>query len=349
MQTRDQLVGCACVTTTRRRPQRRKCKCSSGRRSKRALFFESLEERRVLTTDVSADDAPGEGGQGQFTFTTDETEAVEIQYVVNGVSAIPIGLTRNSTPADHTLGTSGTIVIPENEHMVALYYTAIDDGFYEGTEGLSLTIVSVSIGDIGQATADSHISDNDPQVDPKPILPGCFECPDAAGPGLVGASPVGPIAQIGVTTSGGSGGLSSNPVRYSDGTVIIASTDLSSDLAGIPWGVNRQWTNNRAYIRSNGVGEGMVMTEQPTLIQLQESDDLAVIANGHTAYIFEWDAVAEVYLPQGFLRESLTYDGVNDEYVLTDTSGAKLRFFGFTNPAPPRLSGSRQGLVTGNW
>jgi len=54
---------------------------------------------------------------------------------------------------------------------------------------------------------------------------------------------------------------------------------------------------------------------------------LEVIASGTAA--FQFDKVAGVYVPQGFVTYSLSYDSVNDEYVLTDNVGATFRFYGF--------------------
>ena len=43
------------------------------------------------------------------------------------------------------------------------------------------------------------------------------------------------------------------------------------------------------------------------------------------------DLVDEVYQPRGFIQEQLAYDSENEEFVLTDTTGAELRFFDFSS------------------
>jgi len=72
----------------------------------------------------------------------------------------------------------------------------------------------------------------------------------------------------GVASTYSSPGYSKFPIRYFDGTVMVAASDLESAAGGIPWGVTRQWTNGPGYARQNQVGAGMVLTERPALVQI---------------------------------------------------------------------------------
>src|SRR5579875_1738968 len=57
------------------------------------------------------------------------------------------------------------------------------------------------------------------------------------------------------------------PVRYADGVVSIAETDLHSDGFGFPWGQTRSWTNGQGYTQGGDNGNGWVDTYIPHLIQ----------------------------------------------------------------------------------
>ena len=76
-------------------------------------------------------------------------------------------------------------------------------------------------------------------------------------------------------------------VRYADGVVTIAQTDLSSSGFGFPWAQNISWSNGPGY--ANGVnGNGWVDTYMPHLMQADgpTNNTLVLVANGNTAYYF---------------------------------------------------------------
>src|SRR5262249_22666551 len=62
-----------------------------------------------------------------------------------------------------------------------------------------------------------------------------------------------------------------HPVRYADGVVTIAETDLHSDGFGFPWGQTRSWTNGPGYAAGSDNGSGWVDTYTPHLIQADGS------------------------------------------------------------------------------
>jgi hypothetical protein len=79
-----------------------------------------------------------------------------------------------------------------------------------------------------------------------------------------------------------------DPVRYVDGVVTIALTDLYSTDAGFPWAQTRSWTNG-GYAASGVNGVGWVDTYTPQLIMADgaSTDTLVLIQNGTDAEYFE--------------------------------------------------------------
>jgi hypothetical protein len=50
-----------------------------------------------------------------------------------------------------------------------------------------------------------------------------------------------------------------------DGTLTISSSDLTSEAAGTPWGVTREWTSQASYGPDGRLGRGTVLRQQPYL------------------------------------------------------------------------------------
>jgi RHS repeat-associated protein len=122
---------------------------------------------------------------------------------------------------------------------------------------------------------------------------------------------------------------SQGPVRYADGTVVIASTDLSSGGFGVPWGQTRSWTNGPGYADDSINGNGWVDTQ---LLSLQDvygdRSVLAVITNGTTARYFD-QQIDGTYRPRDFDLSTLSYNAMAGEYLLTDSTGDQIRFYSF--------------------
>lgn len=127
-------------------------------------------------------------------------------------------------------------------------------------------------------------------------------------------------------------GYSANPVRYADGAVLVRTADLLSGEDGMPWGITRSWSNAAGFARWNVVGHGMIITEQPLLVQVDGDDELAVIVNGQTALYF--DKVGSDYEPRSFFQGLLEHDATNHLFTLTDTTGAVTTFFDFDTSRP---------------
>jgi hypothetical protein len=76
-------------------------------------------------------------------------------------------------------------------------------------------------------------------------------------------------SSIGGAASGVGGNepsMSDGLVRYADGVVTLSQTDLWSDGYGIGWGQARSWTNGTGYATQNTNGNGMINTQQPSLV-----------------------------------------------------------------------------------
>src|SRR5579883_2482437 len=160
--------------------------------------------------------------------------------------------------------------------------------------------------------------------DPALFVPGSncnCGCPDE--PGSVPKQSASPKAPTPSSSTG-------QPVRYADGVVTIAETDLYSAGFGFPWAQTRSWTNGPGY--SNGVnGNGWVDTYTPQLIQADGSTNntLIVIANGTTAYYFT--LVNGSYQAAFGDPSQLTYNSSNDTYTLIDGVGDQIVFDGFAS------------------
>jgi hypothetical protein len=160
----------------------------------------------------------------------------------------------------------------------------------------------------------------------------------------------GSLKQNGTGTSAPAPRLSTPyPVRYTDGIVTIAQTDLHSDAFGFPWGQTRSWVNvpdtqlfgtTGQYLTATGASEpnytkgsdngtGWVDTYTPHLIESDGSttNTLIYIANGNTSYYY--DLVNGVYQARINDGSKLTYNSGNDTYTLVDTQGNQIILDGF--------------------
>jgi RHS repeat-associated protein len=154
-------------------------------------------------------------------------------------------------------------------------------------------------------------------------------CPNEPGSDIqTNTAAMGPM----ISTSSG------DPVRYADGVVTIAQTDLHSDGAGFPWGQTRSWTNGSGYTTGSNNGNGWVDTYTPHLIEVNGSTNtLFVIANGTTAYYY--DLINGVYQPRFDDPSHLSYNSSNDTYTLIDGQGDQIVFNGFGSSRPAAQRG----------
>jgi hypothetical protein len=121
------------------------------------------------------------------------------------------------------------------------------------------------------------------------------------------------------------------PVRYFDGTVKLATTDLSSAGFGTLWGQTRRWTNAKGFPTTGYNGNGIVVTQQPYLVRGNPGSDsqIIVVINATNIRFFNQQQGGS-YKSSFFFQEQLTHDTANQPFILTDTTGRRLTFFDFT-------------------
>ncbi|MDY3560564.1 hypothetical protein R5W23_001808, partial [Gemmata sp. JC673] len=130
-----------------------------------------------------------------------------------------------------------------------------------------------------------------------------------------------------------SGKTTARPIRYADGVLVLAATDLASDALGAPWGQARSWSNNPAYAGNSTLGNGWVSGEQLRLYQSGSS--VILVTNALTARFFDGQGVPDgsgnyaSYAPRFTDTNVVTYDATHDEFVVSDGAGGTVRFFGF--------------------
>jgi RHS repeat-associated protein len=298
----------------------------------RKLTIESLESRQLLAV-VSAYAGPAaiEGSTSPFIVERDSADSSPL--VVN------YSLSGTATQGSDYPGQSGTVTILANETFALINIAATNDADPEPDETIILTLASGSYTIGSSNTGIITIPMNDGYLvqsvfsDLPPVT-----MPDTTDQRIDPCN-CGPKRMVSANQNvqpAAPRSVSSRPVRYSDGTVIVTSTDLYSTGFGIPWGVTRDWTNALGYQRSNVVGHGMVLDEQPTLADVG-SGSVALVTNGHTARYF--DLVSSSYEGRGFIDELLTYNSSPDEFTLTNSDGSKLVLFGFGSAHPTAQKG----------
>jgi len=235
----------------------------------------------------SCADPPSDPPPPNWPYTSTFTIHYQVQpepFGTNPVSTadygVPDPLPSGLSAADYVAPTGTVTLYPGESSKSLLFHTTVGDS-YEPTEYAFVKIIGTPSSDdpddeisLDENDVNLEINDNDPPPPtPQPVLPGCTSCFGVGGSGSLGQiATVSPPPLVGPplynvktlltsVSSGGPSGFSSHPVRYSDGAVYLAATDLEADGGGIPWGVTRQWTNAPGYYRWNTVGTGMVIDQ----------------------------------------------------------------------------------------
>src|SRR5207245_4549037 len=78
--------------------------------------------------------------------------------------------------------------------------------------------------------------------------------------------------------------ISESGVRYADGGIKVAATDVKADGFGTPWGQTRTWTNtfNPVYAWT---GSGTLVPQQPYLVQ--NGTGLVVVLSSEDSIYFD--------------------------------------------------------------
>ena len=138
-------------------------------------------------------------------------------------------------------------------------------------------------------------------------------------------------------------------MRFFDGTIQLATTDLSSQGFIFPWSQTRSWSNGPGYATGTSNGNGWVDSDLPTLRDINgDGSTLAVVTNGTTAYFF--DQVNGGYQERFFGQDLLNFDSTNGVFVLTDTNGNQISFDSFSTNLPANQRGQLESFadINGN-
>jgi RHS repeat-associated protein len=169
-----------------------------------------------------------------------------------------------------------------------------------------------------------------PPPPPPPPMPPAF-VPDWA------ASPSSSIGGMAAGSGANEPAMGDGVVRYTDGTVILAQTDLWSDGFGTGWGQARAWTNTPGYANQNQTGAGWVNAQQPHLVTNAAGTTVAVVRGGTRADYF--DLVGTVWTERFFGQDRLFYDAASHEFELIDSLGTETWFYDFSTSTPAAQQG----------
>jgi RHS repeat-associated protein len=161
-------------------------------------------------------------------------------------------------------------------------------------------------------------------------LPPAF-VPALAASGLIATAPGsdgGDPAALGFSAAG---------VRYADGAVQLSASDLTSDGFGTSWGQQRSWSSAAGYAGKTLNGNGVVNSQLPYLLASNGTNTLVAVTSATDSRYFDWSGSA--YQERNFLPDKLVYNSSGGEYVLTDSTGAQIRFNDFANSRAPLQRG----------
>jgi len=206
---------------------------------------------------------------------------------------------------------------------------------------------------VGLANPDNDYDDWSWNVDIKPFVdPGC-ECIDGKWQPLGEVHPGYECPQ----------NTSKAPVNYTDGSVIHASVDLTSESFGAGFGHSRRWTNRVGTGQRNVNGSGFVVSQAPQLSVISNFNSGSGIApsfiqvslNASTSAWFDRDG-SGTYVARFGRKDTLIETTVQDDNNVTrsawryaDGSGQVAYFYGVggttANQLPERQRGALHSMT----
>jgi YD repeat-containing protein len=102
------------------------------------------------------------------------------------------------------------------------------------------------------------------------------------------------------------------------------------------------WTSG-PYDFGSHMGNGMVNSLTPSLVQVNGTNTLAVLIGGTDALYFDWNGSAYVERFGG--QDQLTYSSATGQYTLTDTMGDQFTFWDFGSGRLAQQQGSFQSMT----
>ena len=296
--------------------------------------FESLAVSRsevssahgLLALDTSADSSSSAGTTGTTATDTSSgaatTTADSGGGAGSGVSATGPATSGTSSPSSSS-GQPASSTQPTSSAAPAAAAAPTTD-----TSNLLATGLAASTGTTGTAPGGASTPPGGPSGGPGPLI-----SQSVPSGGIVPEYDFGtahPAVDLAGTATGAGGNaptmFSPAGVRYADGAVHVASTDLASGGFGVGWGVSRSWTN-LANVANGFNGSGWVISQLPHLRQ-DAGGTLTAVANSFNLRYF--DLVGSNYQARFWVQDTLVANSANHEYVQTDTRGNQIRYNDFT-------------------
>jgi|GEM_PF-268111 len=131
-------------------------------------------------------------------------------------------------------------------------------------------------------------------------------------------------------------GLTDDPIRYFDGSVIYESTDLASSGIDTPFEQTRSWTNRNQFAAGMDLGNGNLSLSLPTLRETNGGQVVQFIGSGTDVRSYQQPAsgspASAPYVRQNVAVSEgsgvLTPDG-SGGFIYADSGGNLYAFFGF--------------------
>ncbi len=289
--------------------------------------LEELESRIQPTQSVSvssyatASEPSTTGGfrllrSGNF---SEISQPLTVSYTISGTA----------TPGDDYTALSGSASFAAFVSVKDISVVVIDDLIPEpGGETVTMTLQAGTGYTVG-GPATVKILDNDAFPAPPPVVP----CPVCPKPQIWPAKGMeaNPVTEF-----------SENPVRFWDGVLRFAQTDLESGGFGMPWGVTRTWSNDFSYSYVSNAPQGTVINQLPFI--RKDGGTVVVITDANTAHYFDPSGYT-TFTSRYFLQETLTQDTYGTTYTLTDTMGNVFTFNGFATTVTEALRGKFTGMT----
>lgn len=135
---------------------------------------------------------------------------------------------------------------------------------------------------------------------------------------------------------------SSNPISYANGGVYIEEDDLSSRGFGQPWGHTRTY-GNQVTDNAQGVNGNSWFIKQAPYLKFESGGTIVVVGAINDALWFDY--VGGVYVGRFGIRQTLTSDSANHQFVLMDEQGQKTLFHYHGESEVSGLDGKFKGTI----
>jgi RHS repeat-associated protein len=278
----------------------------------------------VQPTVTIAATTPGamEGGGTDIVFTVtrdgDTTNALQVNLLVGGGTAMP-GVDHN-----RNAGQTGTI-IPAGSATGTFTVTPTDDTLFEQPETVVVGLYPGPYNFGTPSSATGVIYDND--------APPAFVPSPGAGGDKVGLA-------LGLSQPPPS--TSDSGVRYTDGAINVPGVDLMSFGFGEPWGATRGWSSLPGIKAPGTSGNAEVVADLPYLLRQSVGmggETVVAVGSGSSVRYFDKPNMFSGYGSRYSLQETMAYNSGAGEYTLTDTTGARLKYYDFNTSLPAAQRG----------